>query len=144
MLNAEREQATRLENKFAQRKRILVLDDDSILRLVAEQTFSALDYDVLLMEDGLHDDRFFAKLKVDAAIVDLGLPGISGLDVIRKLRTSERGKAMPIFVVTASTDVDQIRACYEDRNVSFVLSKPVDWDFLIEQLQAAFRQPTDA
>ncbi|MEO1207168.1 MAG: response regulator [Pseudomonadota bacterium] len=122
---------------FAKPKRILVLDDDPILRMVAEPALKVLGYDVLLMADGLHDDSFFANLKVDSAIVDLGLPGISGLDVIAKLRASERGRDMPIFVITGSRDTGDINTCYEDGNVLFVMSKPVDWTFLTEQLQLA-------
>ena len=137
MLGLEKSSSgSRLDGQ-ARRRRILVLDDDSILRMVAEPILTELGYDVLLMEDGLHDDKFFAKLKIDAAIVDLGLPGISGLEVIEKLRATDRGKAMPVFVVTASTDMEEIRECYEDRGVAFVLSKPINWAFLIEQLQSA-------
>ena len=63
-------------NSKSKPKRILVLDDDSILRMVAQPLLTEMGFEVLLMEDGLHDDRFFAKLKIDAAIVDLGLPGV--------------------------------------------------------------------
>jgi len=122
-------------------KRVLVLDDDSILREVAKPVLSDLGYEVLLMEDGLHDDKFFAKLKIDAAIVDLGLPGISGLEVIEKLRATDRGKDMPIFVVTASDDLNEIRKCYDERIVAFVLSKPIDWGFLTHQLQELLATP---
>lgn len=125
-------------NQNLRPKRILVLDDDPVLRTVAETLLSELGYNVLLMEDGLHNDSFFAKLKVDAAIVDLGLPGISGLEVIEKLRASERGRNMPVFVVTGSTNMAEIRSCYEERGVAFVLSKPVDWGLLTAQLRDAF------
>jgi CheY-like chemotaxis protein len=118
-------------------KRILVVDDDAVLREIAKPILSGLGYEVLLMADGLHEDRFFAKLKVDAAIVDFGLPHISGLEIIQKIRASENGRKIPIFVISGSADAHEVRACYEDGNVSLVLSKPVDWSLLIGELKAA-------
>lgn len=130
----------RFNSEISQPKRILVLDDDPIFREVAEPMLRGRGYDVLLMDDGLHDDRFYAKLKIDAAIIDLGLPNIHGLDVIEKLRANDREKKMPIFVATGSTDTDEIRCCYEENGVAFVLGKPVDWGFLFAQLEDAFAE----
>ena len=138
MLSAEKVKSGPRFRDKAQPKRILVLDDDPLLREVAEPVLSGQGYDVLLMEDGLHDEKFFSKLRVDAAIIDLGLPGISGLEVIERLRATERGSNMPIFVVTGSTDFNEIGACYKDAGVALVLSKPVDWRLLLSELSEAF------
>ena len=122
------------------RKRVLVVDDDAILRNSAKPILANAGYDVILMEDGLCDEKFFNKLRFDAAFVDLGLPGASGIDLIQKIRSTEHGRNMPVFVITGSTDMSKIRACYEQCGAAFVMSKPVNWPVLLGELDGRLKQ----
>ncbi len=144
MLENKKNQPESAEDCEPKPKRVLVLDDDPIVREIAKLNLEELGYEPILMDDGLIEERFFARLRFDAAIIDLGLPGINGVDFIKRIRATSHGQHIPIFVVTSSTDSDQIRACYNDCNVSFVLTKPVDWKFLLqslkESLAASFSQ----
>jgi two-component system response regulator PhoP len=77
---------------------LLVEDDQSLNRSLVEQLGEA-GYKVDTALDGREGLYLAKEYAIDLAIVDLGLPGVSGLDLIRTLRTE--GKDYPILVLTA-------------------------------------------
>jgi two-component system, OmpR family, response regulator PhoP len=79
--------------------RILVVEDDMALRYGLHRQFSEEGFCVDLAADGVQGLLAGMNLPVDVAIVDIGLPKISGLDVIRRWRESER--SFPVVILTA-------------------------------------------
>jgi two-component system response regulator PhoP len=79
--------------------RVLVVEDEAALREALKTELSAAGYTVDLAVDG--EEGLYAALEfpIDVAIVDLGLPKLSGLDLIRKLRA--RGKTYGVLILTA-------------------------------------------
>ena len=79
--------------------RILVIEDEDALRQTLERQFTEAGFNVDVAADG--EEGLFAALEkpLDVAIVDLGLPKLGGLDVIRQLRAKQR--AVPVLVLTA-------------------------------------------
>ena len=79
--------------------RILVVEDEPALREALRTQLAAAGFTVDLAADG--EEGLFAgnEYPVDVAIVDLGLPKIPGLDLIRRLRAA--GRTFPILVLTA-------------------------------------------
>jgi len=110
------------------------VDDDEVMRTVAEQVLKRAGYQVVVMEDAEYSDRAISRLRFDAALVDLGLPGISGQKFIEKLRNLSKSPEAPVFVVTASTDIDVVRSCYVELGARLVVSKPVEWSLLTTKL----------
>jgi two-component system response regulator PhoP len=79
--------------------RILIVEDDQVLnRSLAEQLERA-GYAVDRAEDGREGLYFATEYPLDLAIVDLGLPSVSGVELIKGLRTA--GKTYPVLVLTA-------------------------------------------
>jgi CheY-like chemotaxis protein len=60
-------------------------------------------------------------------LLDLKLPKVDGLDVLRRLKTDERTRAMPVVVLTASAEEPDIAAAYRLGANSYIV-KPVDFD----------------
>lgn len=79
--------------------RILIIEDEASLREQLEKCLKSQDYAVDAAKDGEEGLYLGLEYPFDAAIVDLGLPRIEGIDVIRRLR--EQGKSFPILVLTA-------------------------------------------
>ena len=79
--------------------RVLVVEDEAALREALKTELSAAGFTVDLAVDG--EEGLYAALEfpIDVAIVDLGLPKLSGLDLIRKLRA--RGKTYGVLILTA-------------------------------------------
>ena len=79
--------------------RLLVIEDDDTLRESLAAQLAEAGYAVEQAADGREGLYFAMEYPVDLAIIDLGLPEISGLDIIREAR--DKGKTYPILILTA-------------------------------------------
>ncbi len=79
--------------------RLLVIEDDATLRESLAQKLTAAGFAVEQAADGKEGLYFAQEYPIDLAIIDLGLPGMSGLDIIRQVRSE--GKTYPILILTA-------------------------------------------
>jgi two-component system response regulator PhoP len=82
--------------------RILLVEDDTGLQASLAEILREAGYAVDVSGDGIEGLFFGAEYPIDLAIIDLGLPGLSGLDLIRKLREQER--RFPILILTARSE----------------------------------------
>ncbi|HEX6994331.1 MAG TPA: response regulator transcription factor [Gammaproteobacteria bacterium] len=79
--------------------RVLLVEDDQTLSRSLRAQLERAGYNVQCAEDGREGLYYATEFSVDVAIVDLGLPGLSGVDLIRGVRA--KGKEYPILVLTA-------------------------------------------
>ncbi len=79
--------------------RLLVIEDDVTLRESLARQLGEAGFAVEQAADGTEGLYFAEEYPIDLAIIDLGLPGISGLEIIRELRA--KGKTYPILILTA-------------------------------------------
>jgi len=79
--------------------RLLVIEDDDTLRGSLAEQLAAAGYAVEQAADGREGLYYALEYPVDLAIIDLGLPEVSGLDIIREAR--DKGKTYPILILTA-------------------------------------------
>jgi two-component system response regulator PhoP len=82
--------------------RILLVEDDSGLQTSLAEILREAGYAVDVSGDGIEGLFFGQEYALDLAIIDLGLPGLPGLDLIRKLREQER--QFPILILTARSE----------------------------------------
>jgi two-component system response regulator PhoP len=82
--------------------RILLVEDDTALQASLADILRQAGYAVDVSGDGIEGLFYGAEYPVDLAIIDLGLPGIPGLELIRKLREQER--QFPILILTARAE----------------------------------------
>jgi len=79
--------------------RVLVVEDEAAIREVLKADLSAAGYSVDLAADGEEGLYAGSEYPIDVAIIDLGLPNMSGLELIRQLRA--RGKTYGVLILTA-------------------------------------------
>ena len=79
--------------------RLLVIEDDATLLESLARKLGEAGFAVEQAADGKEGLYFALEYPVDLAIIDLGLPEISGLEIIRQVR--EQGKSYPILILTA-------------------------------------------
>jgi two-component system response regulator PhoP len=117
--------------------RILVVEDEPALQQQLERALRAQDYTVDATGDGKEALYFATDYPFDAAIVDLGLPGLSGLEVIARLRA--KGSRLPILILTArgrwQDKVQGLEAGADD-----YLTKPFQMEELLARLKALLRR----
>ncbi len=115
---------------------ILVVDDEPAIRRFLRASLSAEGYQVEEAEDGTGALAALKRHAMDVLVLDLGLPGISGFDVIRELR--EGGSAIPIIVLSSRTDEGgKVRAL--DMGADDYVTKPFGMDELLARIRAALR-----
>lgn len=122
----------------AARLRVLVVDDDPIYRETARMFLNMLGRDVTLAENGTAGLATLAAKPFDIMIVDMEMPDMSGLEVIRLARARAELADLPIIMVTSRDDAMAIDRAYELGASSFVV-KPVNWTLLDHYLRFVCR-----
>jgi len=117
--------------------RVLIVDDDELVRGWMRDVLIAHGFQVDAVADGAAGLDRLARAPYDLAIVDLRMPGLDGLSVIRQLRA--RGAALPVIVVTGySTEASAVEAL--NIGVSFYLTKPLRLAPLLTAVNEALRR----
>jgi two-component system KDP operon response regulator KdpE len=116
--------------------RILVIDDEPAIRRFLRTSLGAEGYDVLEAEDGETGLAMLRRNAVDLVVLDLGLPGMDGLEVLSKLR--EGGSSLPVIVLSSRTDeTGKVKAL--DIGADDYVTKPFGTDELLARIRAALR-----
>ena len=116
--------------------RILVVDDEPPIRRLLRTALGAQGYRVEESEDGEAALDFLKRNPVDLVILDLGLPGLDGLDVVRQLRG--QANAVPIIILS-SRDDEAGKVAALDHGADDYVSKPFGMEELSARIRAALR-----
>jgi two-component system response regulator PhoP len=117
--------------------RALVVEDEAVLREALQRNLAEAGFTVDLAADG--EEGLFAgtEYPVDVAIIDLGLPKLSGLELIRRLRAND--KRFPILILTAR-DRWQDKVEGLDAGADDYVAKPFHFEEVLARLQALMRR----
>ena len=119
--------------------RILVIEDEIKLQAQIRQKLESAGYMVDICGDGKEGLYIAHEYPLDAAIIDLGLPGISGLEVIKTLR--DQGNLLPILILTARDSwQDKVKGL--EIGADDYLTKPFQMEELQARLKALLRRAT--
>ena len=117
------------------REKILVIEDEQTIRNFMQAVLTANDYDVLLARTGAMGESMIASHCPDVIILDLGLPDVDGMEILRKVR---RWSKVPILVVSARThERDKVEAL--DAGADDYLTKPFGTGELLARIRSAIR-----
>jgi two-component system, OmpR family, response regulator MprA len=117
--------------------RILVVDDDRAVREALRRALALAGYEVQCAEDGRGALEQIASEPPDAVVLDLGMPGLDGLEVCRQVR--RLGNRVPILMLTARDAVsDRIDGL--DEGADDYMVKPFDVGELKARLRALMRR----
>jgi two-component system OmpR family response regulator len=115
--------------------RILVAEDDQVLADGLLRSLRNAGYAVDRVSSGTEADAALASHEFDLLILDLGLPKLHGLEVLRKLRA--RGSSVPVLILTAADSVEQ-RVRGLDLGADDYMAKP----FSLQEMEARVRALT--
>lgn len=119
--------------------RILIAEDETRIASFVEEGLRANGFSTTLVEDGEDALRLARTGEFDLLVLDLGLPGKDGLDVLRELR--HEGRPIPVVILTARDSVAEIVAGL-DRGADDYMTKPFRFDELLARIRA--RLPRNA
>ena len=109
--------------------KIALVEDDSSIRAMLEYYFKSLGHEIAAFESG--EDFFAASPKADLALLDVMLPGMDGLEILRRLRADPETAKLPIIMLTArQSEMDKVAGL--DAGADDYITKP----FGVMELQA--------
>ena len=117
--------------------RLLIVEDEPTLGAQLKETLEGAGYAVDLAENGVDGHFMGAEEDYDAAILDLGLPGLDGLTILDKWRKAD--KTMPVLILTAR-DSWSDKVAGLDSGADDYLGKPFKMEELIARLRALIRR----
>jgi len=115
-------------------KRILIVDDEKLVRWALTQKCTEFGYQSVEAESGEEALRALQGESVDAVLLDVHLPDMSGLEVLEKLK--QAGETRSIIMMTADPQLDDVKAALRMGAYDFV-SKPINFEELGVTLQNA-------
>jgi CheY-like chemotaxis protein len=118
--------------------RLLVTDDDPIMREFACVYLATPTASVETAADGEEGLRRLLSEPFDFALVDLDMPKMDGIEMIRRIRADPALWHLPVMVVTSSEDIVSIDRAFEAGATSFA-TKPVNWRLMSYQIRYVLR-----
>lgn len=119
--------------------KVLVVEDDLLNRMFYHEVLQGRGYEVAMVSDGAAVMDEVARFAPDLITMDIQLPHISGLRLIRKLQRAQSTSSIPILAITAFAgkgEEERIR----DAGASGYLAKPVTIPKLVEAVDALLAQ----
>jgi PAS domain S-box-containing protein len=111
------------------RRRVVIVEDNADARESLQLLLRLAGHDVETAEDGLIGLQKLTTLRPDVALIDLGLPGIDGYDLARRLRALPEARAMRLIAISGYGQAEDRRRAL-DAGFDLHITKPVDPDRL--------------
>lgn len=121
--------------------RILIAEDEPRIATFLEKGLRANGYTTVTVEDGHTAAALARDRDFDLLVLDLGLPGVDGMDVLKELR--RRGEQLPVVILTAR-DASESAVAGFDSGADDYVSKPFRFDELLARVRVRLRaQPSE-
>lgn len=118
----------------ADQPKVLIVDDSLSVRKTMSQLVQDSGYKPVLARDGLEAVEILDKQKVSAALVDMEMPRMNGLELTRHIRSESSIKNLPIIMITSRSQ-SKHRTQAIEMGVSEYLTKPYTEDDLLEKIE---------
>jgi two-component system phosphate regulon response regulator PhoB len=117
---------------------VLLCDDEEVLRQLVRATLDNGDYSIVEAADGEESLELARRLQPDLIVLDMMMPGRSGLEVLRELRADPETAATPVIMLTArarESDRNEAASAGADRYLAKPFS-PLELISVVEELVA--------
>lgn len=114
-------------------KKILIVEDEVEIARLLQVNLRVDGYDTVIANSGEDGLRETDGNRPDLIMLDLKLPGISGWDVLTRLKDDTDNKNIPVIVMTAAVGNGQTEKLY-NMGASLVVAKPFQYDEVLNQL----------
>lgn len=121
------------------RKRILIAEDDAVIRLILRSLMTQAGYEVLIATDGNEAVQHAFHYVPDLLLLDMMLPALDGIEVIKHLRADQRTTRIPIVALTARSAIADIIAGLDSGADDYVV-KPYDNEVLLARIRSHLRR----
>ena len=133
-------ESVRALNAMAGRVRptLLVVDDDEFQHKIASKILEDKNYNLVFAAGGIEALSVLRKIRPDLILMDVLMPGMDGLEVVRQLKSVPQLAGIPIIMITGKSDKNIVMESMKAGATSFVV-KPFDRDTLLDKVAQALR-----
>lgn len=118
--------------------RVLIVDDDMVIRLSVSDFLDEAGYTILEAGCGRDGLDAFHSEAVDLVILDVMMPDMDGFEVCQQIRSTPKGRHLPILMATGNDDVESVTRAFEVGATDFT-SKPFNYELLVHRVQYMLR-----
>ncbi|HEY3949998.1 response regulator [Phenylobacterium sp.] len=122
-------------------KLCLVVDDSRVVRKVARRILEDLGFGVAEAGDGAEGLAWCRGAMPDVVLLDWAMPGMDGLEFLRRLREEPGGAGPKVVFCSAENDLDRIRQALDEGADEYIM-KPFDGDIVASKLALAGALPS--
>lgn len=112
---------------------ILVVDDDEFQLKIIGRILAELPYRILYAGSGAEALELVGKVTPELILMDVLMPGMSGIETVRQIKSAKRLAGVPILMVTGDSEKEVVKECFQAGAKGFVV-KPVTSDMLLEKI----------
>ena len=116
-------------------KKILVVDDEEAIYAYLERKLSKLGYSVCIAENGEEALVQASSEQPDIILLDVKLPKLNGIEVCKRLKSSDKTKQIPIIILSAKAQSDEIAAGLK-AGADRYLCKPISFPDILGEITA--------
>lgn len=116
-------------------KIILVAEDEEPLRRVLKDILTFEGYTVIEAVNGVEGLDMILKEHPDLVLLDIVMPKMDGLAVLKKLRTDDWGKTAPVMILTNLSDNDEVIKTAKDEGVEYFVKTDIKINEVIEKIK---------
>ena len=119
--------------RSARKLNILIAEDNKINQMVIREVLEKVGHEIILVEDGEKALDSIEENEFDLAIVDVNMPKVSGLDVVKVCRFNANKRSLPIIMLSADATTTMRGAC-ENAGADCFITKPFDARQLLDTI----------
>jgi len=116
-------------------KIILVIEDEEPLRRVLKDILTVEGYSIIETKDGVEGLEVALKEHPDLILLDIVMPKMDGLEMLKKLRTDEWGKKAPVIVLTNLSDNEDVAKAMENDAFEYFVKTDIKIDEVIAKIR---------
>lgn len=117
-------------------QKILIVDDDPVVRLLMEECLSAHGFEVESLPSGHECLAHLASHTTDLVVLDMLMPDMNGVDVLKALKSSPTLSKVPVIMLSALNDAEQVFRETTECKPDGVLQKPFNLGAILEAVRA--------
>ena len=114
------------------KKTIAVIEDEEILAKVLIDVFSEAGFNVLHAADGEAGMKLVESEKIDLILLDILLPKMSGIELLKKIRANEKYKDMEVIVLSVVSDTEKVADAMEGGVYTYLIKDKTKMDNLLK------------
>ncbi len=124
----------------ARKKKILLVEDDKTLSEMYQNKFSLENFDIIVAYSGTEGLQMALQHKPDLILLDILLPGMDGMNVMKNLRSDPWGKDVPIIMLTnLNADDNIIKGVMEDHPAYYLMKSNSDPATVVEKVKEVIK-----